>query len=172
MLAGILAQDDATDVMFNYRAVGTQAWTQAAPTSESRAVTYYLELTGLEPGTAYEYTISCKLPDGTEFISPDVQSFTTADAPQLPNAGFEEWDTESNKYYLICNNASEMFWDCGNQGSSKMNKNVTLPDETARPSSTAATTPSSWPRSLWVWAALERSQPATYSQASTLKPMA
>lgn len=132
VLAGILMQDDATDVMFNYRAVGTQAWTQTAPTSESRATTYYLELTGLEPGTAYEYTLSCKLPDGTEFISPDVQSFTTADAPQLPNAGFEEWDTESNKYYLICNNASEMFWDCGNQGSATMNKNVTLPDETVK----------------------------------------
>ncbi|MDE6487494.1 MAG: DUF4493 domain-containing protein [Muribaculaceae bacterium] len=132
MLAGILVQDDATDVMFNYRAVGTQAWTQAAPTSVSRAATCYLELTGLEPATAYEYTLSCKLPDGSEFISPDVQSFTTAGAPQLPNAGFEEWDTTSNRYYLICNNASEMFWDCGNQGSATMNKNVTLPDETVK----------------------------------------
>ncbi len=126
-LYGTQTQDGATNVMFNYRARGTQAWTQAAPTaSESRTTTYKLELDGLEPATAYEYTLSCTDADGNEFISDDIKTFTTAAAPQLPNAGFEEWNTGS-KAYLICNSENEMFWDSGNHGSATMNKNVTVP---------------------------------------------
>lgn len=128
-LTGTIRQDGATNVMFNHRVLGTQAWTQVAPaTSESRSVFYTAEVTGLKPETDYEYTISCTLADGTEYMSDDIQRFTTASAPQLPNAGFEEWDTESQKYYLIHAKGGEMFWDCGNQGSSTMSKNVTLPD--------------------------------------------
>ncbi|MDE6285405.1 MAG: PCMD domain-containing protein, partial [Muribaculaceae bacterium] len=128
-LTGTVRQAGATNVMFNHRERGTQAWTQVAPsTSESRSMFYTAEVSGRNPETDYEYTISCTLPDGSEYMSDDIQRFTTASAPQLPNAGFEEWDTESQKYYLIHAKGGEMFWDCGNKGSSTMSKNVTLPD--------------------------------------------
>ncbi|MDE6498600.1 MAG: DUF4493 domain-containing protein [Muribaculaceae bacterium] len=128
-LTGTIRQSGATNVMFNHRERGTQAWTQVAPSSsESRSTFYTAEVTGLKPETDYEYTISCTLADGSEYMSDDIQRFTTGSTPQLPNAGFEEWDTESQKYYLIHAKGGEMFWDCGNQGSSTMSKNVTLPD--------------------------------------------
>ena len=129
VLSGTIRQDGITNVMFNYRRRGTQAWTQVAPaSSQSRATRYVAEVTGLEAETAYEYTIGCTLADGSEYMSDDIKQFTTASTPQLPNAGFEEWDTESYKYYLIHAKGGEMFWDCGNLGSSTMSKNVTLPD--------------------------------------------
>lgn len=132
-LSATLVKDDVTNVMFNYRALGQQAWTQVAPTStESRATVYTVELTGLAPATDYEYTISCTQADGSEFMSSDVRTFTTASTPQLPNAGFEDWDTESEKYYQIFAKGGEMFWDCGNQGSATMSKNVTKPDDTVK----------------------------------------
>ncbi len=128
-LSGTIRQNGATNVMFNHRERGTQAWTQVAPSSsESRSTFYTARVTGLKPETDYEYTISCTLADGSEYMSDDIQRFTTGSAPQLPNSGFEDWDTESQKYYLIHAKGGEMFWDCGNQGSSTMSKNVTLPD--------------------------------------------
>lgn len=131
-LSATQVKDGLSNVMFNYRALGQQAWTQVAPTStESRATVYTVELTGLEPATDYEYTVSCTQADGAEFMSSDVRTFTTAATPQLPNAGFEDWD-ESGKAYLLCAPGGEIFWDSGNHGSATMSKNVTVKDEAVK----------------------------------------
>ena len=132
-LTGRVMKADATNLGFKYRPQGSSEWqsvnASSAAGSRRRAPhranvgdTYTAVVDGLTPGTTYEYMAVC---DG--FEPANAETFTTEPADQLKNASFEDWDTTSNKYYLICKSASDMFWDCGNQGSSTMNKNVTLP---------------------------------------------
>lgn len=93
---------------------------------------YTATITGLTPGTTYEYYVVATLQDGTTWDSSESkQTFTTAGTPQLPNAGFEEWNT-SSKAYLVAADENSMFWDSGNHGSSTMSTNVTTPDETIK----------------------------------------
>ncbi len=101
-----------------------EEWTRVAGTVTDGVVS--VALTDLNPGTTYEYTAYAD-----DYTSPEILTFKTKDY-QLPNSGFEVWNTTAEKYYLICANKSEMFWDCGNQGSSTMSKNVTLPDESVK----------------------------------------
>lgn len=86
---------------------------------------YSAVLTGLQPGTTYEYTATA---DG--YISSNIKTFSTEAAPQLPNASFEEWHSgktsiDSKNLDLIFADGGSMFWDSGNHGSIKANTNVT-----------------------------------------------
>lgn len=124
--AGIISAG-ASEYGFLYRAAASRAdgdWQKAVGEVSGNTVT--ATITGLTPGSRYEYKVYAD-----DFISADIKSFTTDSEQQLPNAGFEEWNT-SSKTYLICTDASSMFWDSGNHGSSKMGKNVTQPDETVK----------------------------------------
>ena len=126
-LSGGIISAGASEYGFLYRAAASRAdedWQKAV--GEVSGTTVTATITGLTPGTRYEYKVYAD-----DFISADIKSFTTDSEQQLPNAGFEEWNT-SSKTYLICTDASSMFWDSGNHGSSKMNKNVTQPDETVK----------------------------------------
>ncbi len=126
-LSGGIINAGASEYGFLYRAAASRAdedWQKVVGKVSGTTVT--ATITGLTPGTRYEYKIYAD-----DFISADIKSFTTDSEQQLPNAGFEEWNT-SSKTYLICTDASSMFWDSGNHGSSKMNKNVTQPDETIK----------------------------------------
>lgn len=126
-LSGGIISAGASEYGFLYRAAVSRAdedWQKAV--GEVSGTTVTATITGLTPGTRYEYKVYAD-----DFISADIKSFTTDSEQQLPNAGFEEWNT-SSKTYLICTDASSMFWDSGNHGSSKMNKNVTQPDETVK----------------------------------------
>ena len=82
-------------------------------------------LTGLEAGKIYEFRVVAD-----DFTS-RILTFTTLAYPQLPNAGFENWQT-SKSPYLLYGSGESMFWDSGNHGSSTMNKNVTVPDESIK----------------------------------------
>ena len=126
-LSGGIISAGASEYGFLYRAAASRAdgdWQKAVGEVSGNTVT--ATITGLTPGTRYEYKVYAD-----DFISADIKSFTTDSEQQLPNAGFEEWNT-SSKTYLICTDASSMFWDSGNHGSSKMGKNVTQPDETVK----------------------------------------
>ncbi len=126
-LSGGIISAGASEYGFLYRAAASRAdgdWQKAV--GEVSGTTVTATITGLTPGSRYEYKVYAD-----DFISADIKSFTTDSEQQLPNAGFEEWNT-SSKTYLICTDASSMFWDSGNHGSSKMNKNVTQPDETVK----------------------------------------
>ncbi len=126
-LSGGIISAGASEYGFLYRAAASRAdgdWQKAVGEVSGNTVT--ATITGLTPGSRYEYKVYAD-----DFISADIKSFTTDSEQQLPNAGFEEWNT-SSKTYLICTDASSMFWDSGNHGSSKMNKNVTQPDETVK----------------------------------------
>lgn len=118
-----IASDDAVDYGIEYRAKGTSDWTKVYPeTSRAAGDTYSVKLTGLNPGTTYEYRAFC------EGFTGSALTFTTEAAQQPENAGFENWQTSSNPYLLYGNN-DQMFWDSGNHGSATMRKNVTIPDD-------------------------------------------
>lgn len=124
-LTATILNPDATNAAIEWRRLGSQQWNRAtqaaAPGARAEAgTTITATVTGLTAGTTYEYRAVC---DGYESKP---YTFTTEAAAQLPNAGFEEWDT-SGKAYLVYASGGTMFWDSGNHGSSTMNKNVTVP---------------------------------------------
>lgn len=120
-ISALVMKEGVTNAGFNYRELGTQQWQtiQYSGTVVSGS-NYSVELTSLIPGTTYEYQAMC------EGFTSDIKTFTTEDATQLKNAGFEEW-SKPDKAYLVCSSESDMFWDTGNHGSATMSKNVTNP---------------------------------------------
>lgn len=124
-LTATILNPDATNAAIEWRRLGSQQWNRATPAAAPGAraeagTTITATVTGLTAGTTYEYRAVC---DGYESKP---YTFSTEAAAQLPNAGFEEWDT-SGKAYLVYASGGTMFWDSGNHGSSTMNKNVTVP---------------------------------------------
>lgn len=105
---------------FVYRKAGSQEWI-AAPTTLARS-TMSAELTGLEAGTTYEYAAVAG-----DFTSA-VKRFTTEAEAQIPNGGFEVWNTSSTPYLI----GDRSFWDSGNHGSATLNINVTVPDNSIK----------------------------------------
>lgn len=124
-LTATILNPDATNAAIEWRRLGSQQWNRATPAVAPGAraeagTTITATVTGLTAGTTYEYRAVC---DGYESKP---YTFSTEAAAQLPNAGFEEWNT-SGKAYLVYASDGTMFWDSGNHGSSTMNKNVTVP---------------------------------------------
>lgn len=124
-LTATILNPDVTNAAIEWRRLGSQQWNRATPSAAAAAraeagTTITATVTGLTAGTTYEYRAVC---DGYESKP---YTFSTEAAAQLPNAGFEEWDT-SGKAYLVYASGGTMFWDSGNHGSSTMNKNVTVP---------------------------------------------
>ena len=121
---GTALQDGLDGFGFNYRQKGASSWNYIEATlmtSKSRAAgdTFSAEITGLTPGTTYEYQAV-----SGSFTSVDILTITTEKAEQLPNAGFEDWCTEGKVVYAASSPDSR-FWDSGNHGSATMNKTVT-----------------------------------------------
>lgn len=122
-LTATILNPDATNAAIEWRRLGSQQWNRATPAAAPGAraeagTTITATVTGLTAGTTYEYRAVC---DGYESKP---YTFSTEAATQLPNAGFEEWDT-SSKAHLVYASGGTMFWDSGNHGSSTMNTNVT-----------------------------------------------
>ncbi len=120
-VSGVINKEDVTDVEVRYRATGSRAdsdWLSVPATLSG--MTFTAELTGLQPGTVYEYYAAT--PD---FDASTPQRFTTEAAAQIPNGSFEDWGLKDNKIVIPAANESKLYWDSGNHGSSKMNKNIT-----------------------------------------------
>ena len=107
---------------FRYRVKGSTEWTRVSDIELSEDA-FSKEITGLTPGTTYEYQAM----DGEQASSVTCE-FTTEVALQLPNASFESWSGDSPKH--IYADGEDMFWDSGNEGASTLGGNITLPDET------------------------------------------
>lgn len=123
MIYGRLLDATATDGRLEYRKAGDTAWTAADTTFDG--VNLSAELTGLTPGTTYEYRVSCA---GFESAP---KTITTEANLQLPNASFEDWQIKSGRNgNLIYAEGDAMFWDSGNHGSASLSKQVTTPDGT------------------------------------------
>lgn len=115
-LLGLSTDGQKGNYSFRYRVQGTSSWTVVPATVDGTSL--YADLTGLKPGTTYEY--SAVLDD----FNASVRTFTTEQALALPNGDFETWST-SGKVLLMAPSADSRFWDTGNHGSSTMNVNVT-----------------------------------------------
>lgn len=117
---------------FKYRKKGASEWInvdKSAITFDGGAFSACIE--GLEPTTEYE----CYAFSGEN--QTDIYSFTTEEARQMPNSGFETFSkAESNKYYSFYDPASAIvenqtkWWCSGNKGSTTVGESraITLPD--------------------------------------------
>ena len=124
---GSVVKDDVEEVGFYYRKVNEnndEEWQYIAADPVSRTITLGSEfvktVSGLQQGATYEYAAAFNQKRGLATVK------QTTPNPQLPNAGFEEWQPESSPN-LIYAKGGEMFWDSGNHGSATMSKNVTTP---------------------------------------------
>ena len=107
---------------FQYRVKGSgDSWTTVD--ADLAKSTFSKEITGLTPGTTYEYQAM----DGVQASSVTCE-FTTEATTQFPNSGFESWSGDSPMF--IYGSGEDMFWDSGNIGASTMEGNVTTPDKT------------------------------------------
>ena len=125
-LTANVLRDDVTSPGLQYRKRGDADWTDATIVRSGDVIT--AQVSGLTPGTTYEYRATAVV-DGA--FATDPLAFTTEAAAQLPNSGFEEWNT-STKAYLLYADSGQMFWDSGNHGSATLNKNITVPDNTVK----------------------------------------
>lgn len=121
-LYGSLVAASAPDIKFQYRKVGLSEWSQTTSPAVISNKIFTCELTGLTPGTQYEYQAMSKSVAATSS-----KFFFTESALQLFNAGFEDWH-QSGKILYIYKSGGDMFWDSGNTGSSTLSKNVTTND--------------------------------------------
>lgn len=132
-LSAQLNTADATDFGIKYRKQGTQEWTAAYPSSASGAAArraarmnkgtraavtpFTVVLTGLEPGTVYEY-----IAFADSFETSEVFTFTTEGIFRIPNASFEDWGTyvdSKGKSIIIpslTGDKTTSFWGTGNEG--------------------------------------------------------
>ena len=137
-LLGSVLRDGVETVGFNYREVGTTAWTYVAGTigSPSQAMRkaaakgdkFYAQVTGLKANTKYEYVTLTE-----DFVGTTTVTFTTEDTRQLENADFENWD-ESGTAYLPTAPGAARWWDSGNHGSTTLGSsyNITTKDSSVR----------------------------------------
>ena len=144
-LSAQLNTADATDFGIKYRKQGTQEWTVAYPSSASgasarraarmnkgtrAAVTpFTVVLTGLEPGTVYEY-----IGFADSFETSEILTFTTEGIFRITNASFEEWSTYTASTMLgertvpLPGNTGDKltsFWGSGNEGAATANLTLT-----------------------------------------------
>lgn len=142
-LTSYVNSEDAASVGVKYRRQGESAWLTALASSAVEAsarrnmrstraaspVPYTVSITGLTPGTVYEYAAFC---DG--YDAADVRTFTTESVFSIPNSSFENWSTYSASTLLGTKNVilpwsvgdkEASFWGSGNEGGATANKVLT-----------------------------------------------
>lgn len=116
-----------------YRKASDSSWT----TLSSSAVTvsgtsYKATLTGLTPGTAYQYRTTVDNVNGSTL------SFSTAPATELTDGSFDNW-YQDGKLWNPWASGGESFWDTGNRGATTISDSNSVPtDETYNGSGQAA----------------------------------
>lgn len=112
---------------FRYRVKGEQEWTTVD--ADLSANSFGKEITGLTPGTTYEYQAM----DGDQASSVTCE-FTTETEFQPENAGFEY--TSGSVPTYIYGEGQSMWWDTGNRGSATLGalggKDVTTSDASVK----------------------------------------
>lgn len=125
-VVGSVIGDAATNPGFRYRVKGAADWIDVTATHDAATASFTATLTELTPGMEYELTAFAD-----EGSAANTVTFTTETAAQIPNSGFEDWDT-SGKTTLVYPAGGEMFWDSGNHGSSTLRKNLTEPESSIK----------------------------------------
>lgn len=112
------------EVTISYKRASDSQWATAPATVSGGA--YSAVITGLSVGTTYSYFASVTKADGEVFSTAE-QSVKTV-APQLPNAGMEEWalDGKANIVGPFGSDGKPAFWGNGNGATAGiMSVNVT-----------------------------------------------
>lgn len=131
-LTGTLYNAGAARYGFKYRKAGESAWNEAVATGANGAprrtrankgTAYSVTLSGLEPGTTYEYKAFAD-----DFESGAVLTFKTEDKYIIPNASMESWSTYQAKTMLGDRTVTfpgtgdvTTHWDSGNEGAATAN---------------------------------------------------
>ncbi|MDE6511009.1 MAG: PCMD domain-containing protein, partial [Muribaculaceae bacterium] len=121
-----IKDENATNPGIRYREAGTGDWT-TVPMTRSRAnIKGTVTLTGLKPGTRYEYQA---VADG--YTPSESLYFTTEGQFVIPNASLEEWSdfSENSKVLIPGAGGERTFWDSGNHGSATMSVTLTQKSE-------------------------------------------
>ncbi|MCH5229025.1 MAG: PCMD domain-containing protein [Muribaculaceae bacterium] len=141
-LTATLNTNEASEYGFEYRKLNSSEEFKRvkAPGSRSDEKTFTVKLTGLEPGTTYEYRAFCD-----DFSEKQTKTFKTEDKYIIPNSNMNDWSTCSDvtQNTLIPNaNGIRSFWDTGNHGSMSLGAlggtNITTNDDTFIPGNTVA----------------------------------
>ena len=123
--ANVARPGECTNPGIQYREAGTQAWQKVYPTSMNGDA-FAVEISGLKPGTRYEYQAIAD-----NFVNQESYYITTESKFIIPNAGFELWSTtsdtpEKGKTPIVASgDGTRSFWDSGNHGSIKLDVNLT-----------------------------------------------
>lgn len=119
--------NSADELGFRYRKTGDEAWTEVDKEQINiSGGAFDTCITGLTPETQYE-VVAYSGSNETE-----VASVTTEAAPQLPNGGFEEWETIDKVVYPYLADGIH-FWNSGNKGASIGNATPTDKTTDVRP---------------------------------------
>ena len=105
---------------FRYRKSADSDWTDVPSenvTVDGMNVTALL--TGLEPGTGYVYRVYSGEMEGTEV------GFTTEAEAQMPNMGFDAWNTTDGIVFPNADQGENFWWDSGNTGAKMGGKTPT-----------------------------------------------
>ena len=111
---------------FKYRKKGDETWTEVPNSSVIvDGSTYSALVTGLEPLTTYEYAAVSANTEG------QIVEFTTEEAAQMPNMGFDAWVKDGKNWYPNADLETNFWWDSGNEGANMIGEaNPTSPEDT------------------------------------------
>ena len=108
---------------FRWRQAGSDQWQEAQGVSVD-GTSVSAVLTGLEPGTEYSYRVYAGVQEGQEV------SFTTEEALQMPNMGFDAWVKDGSSWFANPDLENGYWWDSGNIGANLIGEaNPTSPEE-------------------------------------------
>ncbi|MBQ8864471.1 MAG: PCMD domain-containing protein [Rikenellaceae bacterium] len=128
--------------IIEYRRAGESTWSRATLSSDAEG-TFVADIKGLTPDTDYE----CRaLSNGEES---GVMAFTTEAAPDLQNAGFEDWELSGKALWLPYTLSDPIihtftdpthpgeefkirYWDTGNHGAITLGSSNSIPLSAAR----------------------------------------
>ena len=110
--------------VIEYRRADAEEWT-AAENATVAGVGISVTLKGLEPGTDYVARVSCG-----ETVSPE-KAFSTEQAVQLYNMGFDEWHLDGKVWYPFPSGATgdRLVWDSANKATASFTGSSTTPEE-------------------------------------------
>ena len=116
-----------------YKKESDSNWNTVPQTDiEVNGTSYTAHLTGLEPGTTYQYCI--KVSGSADYNS----TFATAPATPLTDGSFDSWN-QDGKLWNPWPTGSQSFWDTGNKGAITISDSNSIPtNETCNGSGQAA----------------------------------
>ena len=119
---------DASDYGIMYRELNSGNFEKvSAKLTRATDNSVTIKLTGLQPGTTYEYKAYAD-----EFEEENTKTFQTEGKYQIPNYNMEEWSLDKNSKkdnaYIAGPGETVTFWDSGNHGSMTMDVNLTTPN--------------------------------------------